>query len=96
MGELDTKLGEVSLDDSTTYQATPFGKEMAKHFLFESGWRNLNHGISTYQHNTNTAAHDVQVPLALFLMLSVKSKESIRMIRKPGLMTLFDIHTLDY
>ncbi|KAK6600530.1 hypothetical protein H4I96_07856 [Botrytis cinerea] len=44
MGELDTKLGEVSLNDSNTYKATPFGKEMAKHFLFEPGWRNLNHG----------------------------------------------------
>ena len=47
MGELDTKLGEVSLNDSNTYKATPFGKEMAKHFLFEPGWRNLNHGIFT-------------------------------------------------
>lgn len=44
MGELDTKLGEASLNDSITYQATPFGKEMAKHFYFEPEWRNLNHG----------------------------------------------------
>ncbi|QSZ28501.1 hypothetical protein DSL72_002998 [Monilinia vaccinii-corymbosi] len=44
MGESVAKLGEVALNDSITYQATPFGKEMAKHFLFEPGWRNLNHG----------------------------------------------------
>jgi hypothetical protein len=39
-------MGEVSLDDVSTYKRTPFGKEMLKHFLFDPDYKNLNHGIS--------------------------------------------------
>lgn len=43
MGEvsLNTKMGEVSLDDGRT----PFGKGMLKHFLFDPSFKNLNQGI---------------------------------------------------
>jgi hypothetical protein len=43
---LETKMGEACLDDETSHQRTPFGKEMLKHFLFDPGFRNLNHGSS--------------------------------------------------
>jgi len=40
MGEaLNTKMGEVSLDNAPT----PFGKEMLKHFQIDPNFRNLNH-----------------------------------------------------
>ncbi|KAG4422022.1 hypothetical protein IFR04_004881 [Cadophora malorum] len=37
-------MGEVSLEPSPTYERTPFGKEMLKHFLFDPSYKNLNHG----------------------------------------------------
>ncbi|TVY78146.1 Hercynylcysteine sulfoxide lyase [Lachnellula suecica] len=40
---LDTKMGEAPLND-TTYERTPFGKEMLKHFSFDPAFKNLNHG----------------------------------------------------
>ena len=44
MGEtLDTKMGEVSLEN----ERTPFGKEMLKHFPFDPAYKNLNQGILT-------------------------------------------------
>jgi hypothetical protein len=33
-----------SVDDSSVYQRTAFGKEMLKHFLFDPTFKNLNHG----------------------------------------------------
>ncbi|KAF8861732.1 aminotransferase family protein-like protein [Acephala macrosclerotiorum] len=45
MGELiESKMGEVSLDNAPEYESTPFGKEMLKHFLIDPAYRNLNHG----------------------------------------------------
>ncbi|KAL2070800.1 hypothetical protein VTL71DRAFT_13826 [Oculimacula yallundae] len=38
------KMGEVSLEPSPTYERTPFGKEMLKHFSFDPSYKNLNHG----------------------------------------------------
>ncbi|KAK2759770.1 hypothetical protein FQN54_002504 [Arachnomyces sp. PD_36] len=35
---------ELSSNDNPSYERTPFGKEMLKHFAFEPGYRNLNHG----------------------------------------------------
>jgi hypothetical protein len=57
MGEaLNTQMGEVSLDD----ERIPFGKEMLKQFLFDSKFKNLNHGtlphsiVSTSKIDINT------------------------------------------
>ncbi len=36
------------MDDSETSRPVPFGKEMAKHFLFKEGYKNLNHGMSNH------------------------------------------------
>ena len=33
-----------STDDVSTNKRTPFGKEMLKHFLFDSNFKNFNHG----------------------------------------------------
>jgi selenocysteine lyase/cysteine desulfurase len=40
---------EKSLIAPTQLKPTPFGKEMAKHFLFDPKWKNMNHGsFGTY------------------------------------------------
>ena len=44
---LSGKMGEVSLTNESTYQRTPFGKEMLKHFCFDPSFKNLNHGIQS-------------------------------------------------
>ncbi|KAG4428102.1 hypothetical protein IFR05_016414 [Cadophora sp. M221] len=41
---IERKMGEVSLEPSPTYERTPFGKEMLKHFSFDPSYKNLNHG----------------------------------------------------
>lgn len=33
---------------TSALQVTPFGAPMLKHFLFADGYKNLNHGASTY------------------------------------------------
>lgn len=57
MGEaLNAQMGEVFLDD----ERIPFGKEMLKQFLFDSKFKNLNHGtlphsiVSTSNIDINT------------------------------------------
>lgn len=46
MGEsLEAKIGDLSIGDGPTYERTPFGKEMLKHFLFDPSYKNLNHGM---------------------------------------------------
>lgn len=39
-------LSSLSLVDDGSYQRIPFGKEMAKHFLFDSKFKNMNHGMA--------------------------------------------------
>lgn len=36
-----------SAEDVVTYERTPFGKAMKKHFMFDPSFRNLNHGQSS-------------------------------------------------
>jgi hypothetical protein len=76
MGEaLDTKMGEVSLDNGRT----SFGKEMLQHFLFDPKFKNLNQGILLClivpKPNIDSSQ---QVPSAAFPALSAKSSKSTR------------------
>jgi hypothetical protein len=42
------KMSEVSLEEESKYERTPFGKEMLKHFLFDPTFKNLNHGAFSF------------------------------------------------
>jgi hypothetical protein len=42
---LNLKMGDLSIaGDSTSYERTPFGRQMLKHFLFDPAYKNFNHG----------------------------------------------------
>ncbi len=45
---LVSKMGEVSLDSMPSYERTPFGKEMLKHFLIDPSYKNVNHGANYF------------------------------------------------
>ena len=76
MGEaLNTKIGEVSLDEGRT----PFGKEMLKHFLFDSNFKSLNHGIFACSNLSNVVIDiNNQAPLVASLGLFARSSKSTR------------------
>jgi len=40
-------MGHISLEEGVKYERTPFGKAMLKHFLFDPGYKNLNHGTNS-------------------------------------------------
>lgn len=44
----------LSLDEKTSYQRIPFGKEMLKQFSFGSNFKNLNHGMEVIFYNINS------------------------------------------